>query len=530
LSEVPPLGARLISAGVVRTAAGVLGNAVLVEAGRVVAIGDRSHLREAGLVEERLPGAVLIPGLRDAHMHPVPYAATLTGITLKEARDVADLQQRLREAASRSASHRPLLGFRFDDESLAERRIPTRDDIDAAVSDRPVLLKRYCGHIAVANSVALATAGLNSSTLDPAGGRIDREPNGDPNGILRETAIDLVATRLDASELVTPGDLAASLRGLAGLGLTSIGAILGLGNGPWASLGDEVTTMLAIAHQLPIRVHAFVVATNTDALTDAASRLTGAGPRLRWLGLKRFADGSFGGHTAAMFSGYSDRPDELGTLRLNESDETIAQAALEHGGRVAVHAIGDRACGAVLDLFERLIARGTDPRRLRIEHASLLSADDLTRIGELGVTACVQPAFLGSETAWLERRVGRDRLSRTYPFATLERNGAHLAGSSDCPVEPPHPLWGMALARDRAGIVMSEALPPERALALFTTGAAFALGEPEPLSIGSPADLVALDRDPVTCTSDELRDAEILETWVDGEAVIVDRDRPVWLG
>jgi predicted amidohydrolase YtcJ len=530
LSEVQPLGARLISAGVVRTAAGVLGNAVLVEAGRVVAIGDRSHLREAGLAEERFPGAVLIPGLRDAHMHPVPYAATLAGITLKEARDVADLQQRLREAASRSASHGPLLGFRFDDESLAERRIPTRDDIDAAVSDRPVLLKRYCGHIAVANSVALATAGLDSSTPDPAGGRIDRDPNGDPNGILRETAIDLVATRLDASELVTPGDLAASLRGLAGLGLTSIGAILGLGNGPWASLGDEVTTMLAIAHQLPIRVHALVVATNTGALTDAASRLTGVGPRLRWLGLKRFADGSFGGHTAAMFSGYSDRPDELGTLRLNESDETIAQAALEHGGRVAVHAIGDRACGAVLDLFERLIARGTDPRRLRIEHASLLAADDLTRIGELGVTACVQPAFLGSETTWLERRVGRDRLSRTYPFATLERNGAHLAGSSDCPVEPPHPLWGMALARDRAGIVMSEALPPERALALFTTGAAFALGEPEPLSIGSPADLVALDRDPVTCTPDELRDAEILETWVDGEAVIVDRDRPVWLG
>ncbi|MBD3854805.1 MAG: amidohydrolase family protein [Acidobacteria bacterium] len=121
-------------------------------------------------------------------MHPVPYTAMLAGVTLKEARDVADLQQRLREAAARSASHRPLLGFRFDDESLAERRLPTRDDIDAAVSDRPVLLKRYCGHIAVANSAALAAAGLDSFTLDPAGGSIDRDPNGDPNGILRETA------------------------------------------------------------------------------------------------------------------------------------------------------------------------------------------------------------------------------------------------------------------------------------------------------------------------------------------------------
>ena len=382
----------------------------------------------------------------------------------------------------------------------------------------------------MANTAALALAGVDAATPDPTGGRIDRDPDGTPNGILRETAIDLVAPLLDASDLVDPNALASALRGLAGLGLTSIGAMLGLGDGPWASLGDEVSTMLATSNQLPIRVHAYVIATSTGALTDAADRLADAGPRLRWLGLKLFADGSLGGHTAAMFEAFTDRPDERGTLRLNERDASLARSTLDLGGDVAVHAIGDRACGATLDLFATLIAEGADARRLRIEHASVLSPSDLARIGELGVAACVQPAFLGSETSWLERRVGKDRLERTYPFASLERNGVTLAGSSDCPVEPPHPLRGMALARDRAGMVPGESLSAERALALFTTGPAQVLGEPEPLAIGSPCDLVALDRDPVTCSPDELREAEVLETWVDGEAVPVDRDRPVWVG
>lgn len=524
---MPP---TLISGGALRVPAGVLGDAVLVESGKVVAVGQRSHLAQLGFAEERYPGAILIPGLRDAHIHPVPYAATLGGTSLKDARDIEDLQQRLRAAASRATPGRPLLGFRFDDESLAERRLPVREEVDAAVSDRPVLLKRYCGHIAVANSAALAYAGLDAATPDPTGGRIDRDPDGNPNGILRETAIDLVATRLDASDLVDADMVEHALRGLAGLGLTSIGAMLGLGDGPWASLGDEVTTMLASVAPLPIRVHALVIANGTEALVDAAERLAEAGPRLQWLGLKLFADGSLGGHTAAMFTGFTDRPGERGTLRLNERDAALAQSTLDLGGHVAVHAIGDRACGAVLDLFASLIAEGADARRLRIEHASVLSPTDLARIGELGVAACVQPAFLGSETSWLERRVGKDRLARTYPFASLERNGVTLAGSSDCPVEPPHPLWGMALARDRAGMVPGEALSPERALALFTTGPARVLGEPEPLAIGSPCDLVALDRDPVTCSPDELREAKVLETWVDGKAVHVDRDRPVWVG
>jgi predicted amidohydrolase YtcJ len=181
----------------------------------------------------------------------------------------------------------------------------------------------------------------------------------------------------------------------------------------------------------------------------------------------------------------------------------------------------------VIDLFTELRPRVDDPARLRLEHASVLTEHDIDRLAALGAIASVQPAFIGSETEWLEGRVG-DRLHRTYAFASLEAAGVTLAGGSDCPVEPPHPLRGMALARDRAGIHPPEGLAPDRALAMFTDGAALALREPPPLAPGSPADLVVLDRDPVTSSADEVRASEVIETFVDGSPVAVDRSLTVW--
>jgi predicted amidohydrolase YtcJ len=137
-------------------------------------------------------------------------------------------------------------------------------------------------------------------------------------------------------------------------------------------------------------------------------------------------------------------------------------------------------------------------------------------MARLGVTASVQPAFLGSEFDWIADRVGADRIVSTYPFASMDYAGVPMCGGSDSPVESPDPWAGMALARDRAGVLPSEGLLPDRALSLFTDGAAAALGEPLPLSSGSPADIVVVDRDPVACDPDELRGTVVIGTWVRG--------------
>lgn len=509
---------KLVIADSVRSHDSILGNTLLIEDGVLAAIGDDTTLSSPGIVEERFPGATIIPGLRDAHLHPIWYADLLAGMSLKSAASIAQVQSLLRKAAAADPDKKPIHAPRLDDDHLAERRLPTALELDAAVADRPVIVTRYCGHVAAANTMALQAAGIQAATQDPAGGIIDRDANGVPNGILRETAIEIVLAAVPRPR-VQAGDLVKAMRALAGLGLTSIGAML--------RYGDEVDAMVEVASQLPLKVYAYVIAESASDLTEARNQIGAAGPRLMWRGLKRFADGSLGARTAALSTPFSD-VDTIGTLRLTEHDTMLAKVSIALGGDVAFHGIGDAAVAAILDSFESLIASGCDPRRLRIEHASVLTGDLVERIARAGVIASVQPAFLVSEADWLESRIGPQRVPFTYPLRSLIDAGVLLAGGSDCPVEPPNPFWGMAAAIDRAGIAPNQALTASQALALFTVGGAAALKERAPLGVGSPADFVVIDRDPITSTPDELRATVVSETYVDGVAVPTDSDARWW--
>ena len=518
----------LITADTVATSKGIVGDSVLVVDGLVSAVGASADIDGRGATKQRFRGATIIPGLRDAHIHPVPYAALLDGCSLKRASDIGDLQRLIVEFAASLDEGQPVVATRLDDETLQERRLPTRGDLDAAISGRPVVIYRYCGHVAVANSAALDASSITADTPDPEGGSIDRDADGSPTGVLRETATGLVEPALArGGTALTEEALLAALRGLAGIGITSIGAMIGYGERPFEQLATELDLWHRIADRLPIKVYGFAITDTPARLEDAVQMFDGCGPRFRWAGVKRFADGSLGGHTAAMNAPFSDVA-TLGTLRLTDADTAVARRSIELGGRVAIHAIGDRAVGGVLDVFDGLIADGANPDDLRMEHVSVISPNQVDRFANLGVTAVVQPAFLASESEWLPDRIGADRETWVYPFRSLLESGVPVAGSSDCPVEPPQPLWGMAASMDRYGIVVEEQLTGTEALALFTSGAARSLGEKEPLSIGSPADIVVIDTDPTTATSAEVRDAKVLETFVDGVAVEVDRTLPVW--
>lgn len=499
-------------------------NAVLLEDGIVRNVGAAAELRSPGVAEQAFPGAIILPGLRDAHLHPVPYAFLLSGVSLKSAIDLAELGARLRTAAATRQG--PIVALRMDDETLAERRLPTRADLDRAVADRPVLVHRYCGHVAVANSAALAAADIGAGTPNPPGGVIDRDDTGTPTGVLRETAIEVVSKALAGATPISPDALLDALTALASLGLTSIGAMLRIGDGPWSSLGNEVELLASVADRLPLRVHGFIIANTIAELDEGRTLLNGRTARLRWAGLKRFADGSLGGHTAAMIDPFHDAPDERGTMRLDDVDRTLAQHCLDHGGKVAIHAIGDLACRRVVDLFASL---ETPSGAGRIEHASVIDPSDVRRMAEMGIIGCVQPAFLGSESEWLADRLGEERMPKAYPFASMNRAGVSLAAGSDSPVEPPDPWSGMALARDRAGITPNEALDAAEALDLFTNGAAAALAEPLPLADGSPADLIVVDRDPITSTPDELRGTRVHHVFIAGEEVAIDHSLRNWV-
>jgi hypothetical protein len=332
-----------------------------------------------------------------------------------------------------------------------------------------VVLYRYCGHIAVANTVALALAGIDATTPDPPGGSFDRDGSGFPTGVLRETALLGIGNAIaPLAKPLTDADVLDALAGLLDYGLGSVTGMVSTTEPIWCGVGDELETLCRLAPDLPVDIDVYVITEAAVDLVAAARRISEADGRLRFSGWKGFSDGSFGGHTAAMYEPFTDRPDTTGTLRLYPGQAfAMANASLEVGGGVALHAIGDRANDVVLDLFESLIGDGADPTMLRVEHASLLTEAAIERMARLGITASVQPAFLASEASWLEKRLGEDRMQRVYPFHSLQEAGVHLLGGSDSPVELPDPQVGIRAAVHRHGFDLAEALSVEQANALF---------------------------------------------------------------
>lgn len=403
----------------------------------------------------------------DHHFHPLGYAYLANGLELMAATDIDHLMEMVVERGGQVEG--AILGQRLNDEGLAELRLPTAEDIDGVISDRPVLLYRYCGHIAVANSAAMAMAGVNAATPDPPRGSYDRDRSGRPTGVLREEAIGPVADAL-APITHTPSDaqILDALGRLPKMGIGSVTGMVSYSGSIWGGSEDELDALIRLAPDLPVDVDVLIMADHPVQLADARSRLERAEGRVRFHGWKDFADGSLGGHTAAMYEPFTDRPDTIGTDRLDRDKAMeMGRAALSLGGVAAIHAIGDRGNDMVLDVMEDLIGEGAEPDRLRVEHASVLTERTIERFGSLGVTASVQPAFLASEETWLERRLGPQRMAMAYPFRSLAEVGVRLLGGSDSPVEHPDPEVGINAAVSRHGIAPEQSLTREAAAAMF---------------------------------------------------------------
>lgn len=403
----------------------------------------------------------------DHHLHPFGYASLVNGLELMNAVDLDEVMRLVVSHGERVEG--PIIGQRLNDEGVKELRLPTAAELDDVVGDRPVLLYRYCGHIAVANSAALRLAGIDADTPDPEGGSFDRQASGRPNGILRETAVTPVSKALEP-HTPPPSDLEiiSALAGLRRLGIGSITGMISVSDAVWCAVDDEVETLTRLGPDLPIDIDVLLIASTPEDLRAAKERIDRAEGPIRFVGYKDFIDGSLGGHTAAMYEPFADQPATRGTERYRQGHMVeMGRTSLEMGGSVAIHAIGDRANDLVLDVHEELIAQGADPARLRVEHASILTSETIDRMARLGVTASVQPAFLASEETWLEKRLGPDRMDRAYPFRSLLEAGVPLLGGSDSPVELPDPATGIKAAVDRHGINPGEALTREQAEALF---------------------------------------------------------------
>jgi len=494
--------------------------------GRIAAVGDTKALlaqAAAQTVLYDLQGRTVVPGFIDAHAHIWKIGHLLTTmLDLRRVASIEDLCAAVRQRDAQLPRGDWLQGRGFNEAALAERRKPTRDDLDKAVPVRPVVLTRTCGHIFAANSAALKLAGITAQTRAPVGGVIERDENGEPNGILHETAMGLITrvmpppTASDYAKMIR-----AALEHQLSLGITS-SADCGV-----APELLEVYLELDRQGALPARVLVMPLRRVDGRKDPVPLPAKHVSDRLRVDTVKFLADGGPSGATAALSVRYR-HSDTKGTLRFDEEDlRALCQESHDQGWRIATHAIGDVAIDQVLRIYEGL---GPHPEGLahRIEHFGLPSELQLKRAAKLGVISAPQSIFIRELGRNFLEFVPDQFLPRTYPIRAMLNAGLTVALSSDAPVvEDDNPLAGMNAAitrRSKEGVAIApeQSISAQEALYAYTMGGAIASGDAAnrgSIRPGKWADVAVLSADPLTTDPAALMDIRVEMTFVAGSKV-----------
>jgi predicted amidohydrolase YtcJ len=495
----------VLRGGRVFVARGRTATAIAVRGERVVAVGDDAAV--AGLVGPatrvvELGGRLVTPGFNDAHVHFLSGGFGLLSVDLRDARDEADFARRIGEYASTLPKGTWIQEGNWDHEAWPSKALPTRQLIDPLTPDHPVFVQRLDGHMALANSAALRLAGIDRETRDPPGGTVVRDGSGQPTGILKDNAQQLMTRVIpEASREMNLRAARAALAEAARLGVTTIQD---------NSAVDALPTYQELRRrgELTARLYVWRYADAMEPLVKAGVR-TGLGDDWIRLGaLKILSDGSMGAGTAAFFEPYADDPETSGLLLhpVPELERMIREADAA-GFQLAVHAIGDRANALVLDAFEKAAkANGPRDRRFRIEHAQVVRKQDLPRYRELGVVASIQPSHCIDDMRWAEKRIGPARSRDAYNFRSFTAAGIPVAFGTDWAVEPLDPRLGLYAAVTRefpqggppGGWFPEEKITLEEAVDLYTRGSAYAeLTEKDKgtLEPGKLADLVVFAAD-----------------------------------
>ncbi len=506
--------------------------AIAINGERLALVGTTDDIRRAAQGVETIDaqGRLIVPGFIDTHVHFVDGGFRLASVQLRDAKTRDEFVSRIKGFAASVAPGTWITGGDWD-HSLWGGELPTREWIDAATPNHPVWINRLDGHMALANSAALKAAGVTRATKEVAGGEIVRGANGEPTGVLKDNAMSLVDKVVPSpSAAMQDRALDAAMKYVNEQGVTSVHNM-----GSWSDL--DVFARARKANRLTTRIYASVPLSDWERLRDVVAKREhgGADGRgdelLRIGGLKGFVDGSLGSHTAAFHEPFDDAPKDRGLL-VNRPEDLYAwvSGADKAGLHVVVHAIGDRANGLLLDIFERVHKEnGPRDRRFRIEHAQHLAAADIPRFAHLGVIASMQPYHAIDDGRWAEKFIG-DRIKTTYAFRSLLDQKARLAFGSDWFVAPPTPLEGIYAAVTRrtlddknpGGWVPEQKITVEEALRAYTATAAYASFDESRkgvLAAGRLADLVMLDRDIFEIPPEEIRNAKVMLALVGGRAV-----------
>jgi len=477
-----------------------------------------------------LQGKTVVPGFNDAHIHFFSAGEALETLNLTGINSYDQMREKVAARARESEPGEWIIGRGWDHTLISGQAWPTREILDEAAPDNPVLLSRVDGHSVLVNTYLLKEFNITRDTPDPDGGTIVRDPaTGEPTGILKENAAGLVKkpawTQQQERERKSR-QLKLALEQAKKCGVTSIHHLSG---------GEEYFEEFLQNGQLSVRVYLCQSLTDDPSTLEKYKKLKEKyrnNPLIKFGALKGFMDGTLGSQTAALFEPFSDNPSTSGllTMPLERMEKLILNADRE-GFQLAIHAIGTRANHVVLDAFEKALeANGKRDSRHRIEHTQILIGDDLPRFAELGVIASMQPTHCSTDLTYAEDRLGRERCRYAYAWRSILDAGGRIAFGTDCPVEPLDPMEGLYAAvsrKDRkgrpdGGWIPQEKLTMEEAIELYTLGSAYATFEEEikgSIEVGKLADMVVLSRDLMQIPEDLIMKTRVVYTIFDGKLI-----------
>jgi predicted amidohydrolase YtcJ len=486
----------------------------LVEGGKIVEVSDSAGLDSPhGVKRLDANGAALFSGFTDTHCHPFELGWLKSSVDLRGIGNITSLRLRLFARIQKSKPGEWVTGMGWDQEAFSEGRMPTRSDIDDLSGKNPVALTRVCGHIALLNTIAINTLTFE----DRQGPEFVRDDKGHLTGIVKEGALEEVQGRISRSAEVCADDLLSAEAEAAKCGITTLHSVVSP-----TGYREELKALAAlhVSDALSLRYRVYIPAEAIGYVeeTGLRSKLNDDGVRIN--GVKLYADGSLGARTAALRTPYADDPGNSGILR--HSDEelgSIVEVADAAGYQVIIHAIGDRAIEQAVQALSR-VTGARNPRRHRIEHASLLPRDLLAKMAKYCIRAGVQPLFITSDT-WAANRLGEDRVKDLYPLKSVLDEGIVASGGSDAPIEHLSPLLGVWAAMVRGGFAPWEALSFDEAVRLYTSNAS-SNGFDEVgtgLTEGADANLTLLDSDVEGMQSSMVRKVGIAATFVGGKPI-----------
>jgi hypothetical protein len=504
--------------------------AVLVSGHLIRAVGTLDEVRAIagpGAETVHLDGACLHPAFNDNHTHPISFGESLSQVDASP-RAVSRLDEILDAYRDRHRQQPDgwLEGRGYDDTRLDIQRHPTRDELDTVTADRPMLLVRTCGHLGVANSAALAAAGITDATPNPQGGEIDRDEHGRATGLLRETALKLVQRVIPRPTVEDMRRyLVAAGREFNRQGITSVVEAS-------VTRPEQLAAYQSLARDGELTIRAYTMQLIDETLDTMRSLGVQTGFGDEWVRIgpaKLFQDGSGGGRTAAMFDAYPGQPENYGITYYDQEELNERFAAAHAAGfQLAAHAIGDRAITMILDAYAHALGgdAGKDLRP-RVEHCGMCTPEILTKLVHLKAFAAPQPTFVHYLGDSYLRNFTERQLALAYPLDAFQQEGIPFSLSSDVPVTPPDSMVNLHAAvtrktQDGDDLAPGQAITIESALRAYTAGGAygsFEEGIKGQIAPGMLADMVILSQDPTAIAAEALLEVDVLRTILHGETV-----------